>query len=68
MELLIGNENHSLTLHAYVAGFDKSGHNYISDKRLTVHIEHVQCQFTKLNFIITKIYLQKFNETFFNNY
>ena len=40
MELLIGNENHSLTLRAYVASFDKSGHKHISDKGLTVHMEH----------------------------
>ena len=41
MELSVGNENHSFTLHAYVADFGKSGHKFISDKGLTVHIKHV---------------------------
>ena len=40
-ELSIRNENHYLILHAYVAGFGKSGHKYISDKGLTVQMEHV---------------------------
>ena len=42
-ELLIGNENHSLTLHASVVGYGKSSHKYIFDKDLTIHMEHVQC-------------------------
>ena len=45
-ELSIGNENNSLTLYAYVAGFGKSGHNIIiSDKGLIV-----QCKFTEVEF------------------
>ena len=53
MELLISNENHSLTLRAYVASFSKSSHKYASDKGLTVHMKHVNANSLKLNFLIT---------------